>query len=68
MNEINDKEDLVNLDDISIDENLPQNERILEFVRQIKNPYKFRCGKYTVVSQFRTNGPGIEDCFITMMT
>ena len=36
--------------------------RIAEFLRQIKNPYCFRCGKFTVRAQFADNGVSLEDC------
>ena len=37
---------LVDIQDVSVDPNLPKEERIAEFVRQIKNPYCFKCGKF----------------------
>ena len=37
-------------------------ERIAEFLRQIKNPYCFKCGKFTVQAQFSPNGVSLEDC------
>jgi len=68
MFEADSNEKLVDINDISIDSSLPQNERIIEFLRQIKNPYKFKCGKYTITARYRKNGPTIEDCFISMIT
>ena len=35
---------------------------IAEFIRQIKNPYCFKCGKFTVRAQFADNGVSLEDC------
>jgi len=53
---------LADIRDVSVDQSLPKEERIAEFVRQIKNPYCFRCGKFTVRAQFADNGVSLEDC------
>ena len=53
---------LVDLRDVSVDQSLPKEERIAEFLRQIKNPYCFRCGKLTVRARFADNGVSLEDC------
>ena len=53
---------LVDIQDVSVDPNLPKEERIREFVRQIKNPYCFKCGKFTVRAQFAPDGPSLEEC------
>lgn len=45
-----------------MDKNLPKEARISEFIRQIKNPYCFRCGKFTVRARFASDGPSLEDC------
>ena len=52
----------VDIRDVSVDQSLPKEERIAEFLRQIKNPYCFRCGKFTVRAQFADNGVSLEDC------
>ena len=53
---------LVDIRDVSVDQRLPKEERIAEFLRQIKNPYCFRCGKFTVRARFAENGVSLEDC------
>lgn len=53
---------LVDIKDVSVDKNLTKEERIAEFVRQIKNPYCFKCGKFIVRAQFSNNGISLEDC------
>ncbi len=53
---------LADIRDVSVDRNLPKEERIAEFLRQIKNPYCFKCGKFTVRAQFADNGVSLEDC------
>ena len=39
---------LVDIRDVSVDKNLTREERVAEFIRQIKNPYCFKCGRFTV--------------------
>ena len=53
---------LADIRDVSVDQNLPKEERIAEFLRQIKNPYCFRCGKFTVQAKYADNGVSLEDC------
>ena len=53
---------LADIRDISVDQTLSKEERIAEFLRQIKNPYCFRCGKFTVRAQYAENGVSLEDC------
>ena len=37
-------------------------ERMMEFVRQIKNPYFFRCGKLIVQVEYSDTDKTINDC------
>lgn len=53
---------LVDIRDVHVDPNLPKNERIKEYLRQIKNPYCFKCGSFTVHARFAKDGPTLEDC------
>lgn len=53
---------LVDIRDVTVDPNLPKEERIAEFLRQIKNPFFFKCGKFTVRAQFAQNGMTLEEC------
>ena len=34
--------------DVSVNKDLPREERIAEFVRQIRDPYHFKCGGFVV--------------------
>jgi len=54
--------ELVDIRDVSVDKNLPKHERIAEYIRQIKDPYHFKCGKFTVKVRFADSGPTLEDC------
>lgn len=53
---------LVDIREVSVDPSLPKDKRISEFIRQIGNPYCFKCGKFTVHAQYTPGGPSLEDC------
>ena len=53
---------LADIRDVRVDPSLPKAERVAEFVRQIKNPYRFRCGQYTVTTKYTRGGPTLEEC------
>jgi len=36
---------LVDISDVKIDTSLPKEERMKQYIEQIKNPYCFKCGK-----------------------
>ena len=55
-------DELVDIRTVSVDMDLPKEERISEFVRQIKNPYLFKCGEFVVKANFSENGQSLEDC------
>ncbi len=55
-------DELADIEKIEIDKNLPVKERIKEFVRQIKNPYFFRCGKLIVQVEYSDTDKSINDC------
>ena len=59
---------LVDIRTVSVDKTLPREERIAEFVRQIKNPYRFKCGKFTVTAKYADNGLTLEDCLMQMIS
>ena len=54
--------DLVDIRTVTVDKCPPKEERIADFVRQIKNPYRFRCGDFVVNASFARNGATLEDC------
>ena len=53
-------DELVDIREVSVDKNLPKEERIAAFIRQIKNPYRFRCGDFVVNACFAGNGVTLE--------
>lgn len=54
--------DLVDIRDVHVNKDLPRQERIAEFKRQIKDPYHYRCGDFIVTASFANNGRTLEDC------
>ena len=59
--------DLIDIRSVSVDRNLPKQERIIEYIRQIKNPYRYKCGKFTIVEKHTVGGPSLEDCLRRLM-
>jgi hypothetical protein len=59
--------DLVDIRDVQVDRNQPQTERIIDYVRQIKNPYHFKCGERAVKAYYAENGISFEECLRRLM-
>ena len=51
--------------DVEINTALPKKERILDFIRQIGNPYCYRHGKYVVKVSFIDTDVTLEDRMIS---
>ena len=47
--------------EVKVNTNLPKRERILDFIRQIGNPYCYRHGKYVVKVSFTDTDVTLED-------
>jgi len=62
-----DVDSLADIKDVLVYKSLSREERIAEFVRQIKNPYCFRCGKFIVKARFADNGVSLEDCLQSIL-
>lgn len=61
---------LVDINDTKVNTKLPKEERILDFIRQIRNPYCYRCGKAVVKISFNDTDATLEDrmeSFLRMM-
>ena len=56
------REDLVDIRDVHIDQDLPKEERIRQFVEQIKNPYCFKVGNVVVKTVFADTDRTLDDC------
>lgn len=63
---VNSKE-LVDIKDIEIDYSLPVNERILNYINEIKNPYCFKVNGVTVKLEFSENNCTLEDSIIAYL-
>ena len=46
-------DELVDIREVTVDKDLPKEERIAAFLHQIKNPYRFRCGGKRCIFQQR---------------
>ena len=62
IKELKNTDGLIDINDISVDKDLPKPERIKEYIRQIKNPYCFKCGNFVVKARYQNAGLSIEDC------
>ncbi|MBE5900546.1 MAG: hypothetical protein E7280_01435 [Lachnospiraceae bacterium] len=58
-----DPETLVDITTIEIDESLSKEERVAEFLRQVKNPYCFRVGKMVVKNVYSNDGVSLRERF-----
>ena len=56
-----DPNSLRDIRDVEVNTALPKKERILDFVRQIGNPYCYRHGKYVVKVSFIDTDVTLED-------
>ena len=55
-----DKNQLVDLNSVVIDESRPVQERMMSFIQQIGNPYCFRVGDVAVKVVYKENGPTFQ--------
>lgn len=56
-----DRDSLVDINEVQIDGKLPREQRLAEFIRQIRNPYCYRCGKVVVKVSFANTDATLED-------
>ena len=52
---------LADINDVNIDKELSKKERIKEFIKQIKDPYRYKCGDFVIESRYSANGLTYED-------
>ena len=62
-----DKNDLIDLNQVTIDETKPVPERVAEFMRQIQTPYCFRIGDVVIKVVYKENGPSFQQNMIDML-
>ena len=58
-----DLDTLIELKTIKINPSKPVEEKINEFINQIKNPYIFKVGEVAVKVNFAENGPSFQEKF-----
>jgi hypothetical protein len=58
---------LVDIRTVQVDKTLPREARVAEFIRQIRNPYNFKCGKFTITAKYAESGLTLEDCLMQML-
>jgi len=56
-----DPDSLVDIRDVKINTELPKQARLLDFIKQIKNPYCYKCGKAVVQISFSDTEATLED-------
>lgn len=56
-----DRGSLVDITEVQIDGKIPQKQRFDDFLRQIKNPYCYRCGNVVVKISFSDTDATLED-------
>lgn len=54
-------EKIVEIEKVEIDTSLPKEEKIEEFVKEIRNPYRFKVGDIIVNVVFDENGLTLQD-------
>ena len=52
---------------IKIERRKSSNERILDFLTQVKNPYAFKVNEKLVRMSFSENGPTADDCLTRVL-
>ena len=62
-----DRDALVDLRTVQINTDLPKAERMLDYVRQIKDPCCYRIGKYVVCLRFSEDGPTVQEVFYELV-
>lgn len=56
-----DRDSLVDIRNVQVDRSLPCGERFADFLRQVKNPYCFRCGEVVVKVYFADTDVTLEE-------
>ncbi len=58
-----DRETLVDINTIELDDSLSKEERVREYIRQVKNPYCYRVGNVIVKCTFSNDGVSLQQRF-----
>ena len=60
-------DELVDIRDVKIDKTLPVEERVISYVKQIKNPYMFKVGNTVVRVSYTEAGPSLQELVEQML-
>lgn len=60
-------EDRVDICCIHIDKNASVKDRAQEYIKQIKNPYAFKCGKVSVNIEFSPGGKTLSEALLSYL-
>lgn len=52
---------------IEVDMFLPKKERVIKYLEDIENPYRFNCGDTTINLEFTKGAPTLEEKIITLI-
>lgn len=58
---------LRDIENVTVNAELPREERIRDYIEQIGNPYCYRHGKYVVKVSFGGSGRTLEDCLLSYL-
>lgn len=61
------KNEIDEINNVSIDTNLPKVDRIMNFLDKVKNPYMFIINGMKVKMEFTSTGKNITECFETLI-
>ena len=59
---------LADIRDITIDNELSQHERIIEFIKQIRDPHHYRCNEIIVTAHYADHGLSFAECLQQIFT
>lgn len=63
-----DRDGLVDIRELDVRRDIPVEQRIREFVKQVGNPYCFKVGDVVVKAAFSENGGSFEERFERMLS
>lgn len=64
---VQEDEELVDISTVSVSKDLSPEERVAEYVRQIKNPYRFKCCGFTITARFdNDSGVTLEERLMSL--
>lgn len=61
-------DDVDDLNSIVVDKRKPSNERMLDFLNTVRNPYIFKCGDKLVQIGFSNSDKNADDCLTNVLS